>query len=84
MYLPLLRDLTPSSLAVFDFAEQGMVTGHRDTTTVAPQSLYLLNDLFVLRQALALAERLVARTDLNDATRVDWAYRLTLDSRGDR
>ena len=28
--------LTPRSLAVFDFAEQGMVTGSRDTTTVAP------------------------------------------------
>ena len=38
VYLPLLRDLTPGSLAAFDFAEQGMVTGHRDTTTVARQA----------------------------------------------
>ena len=28
LYLPLLRGLTPTSLEVFDFAEQGMVTGH--------------------------------------------------------
>ena len=47
VYLPLLRTLTPRVLEVFDFAEQGMVTGSRDTTTVAPQALYLLNDPFV-------------------------------------
>ncbi|HEY1067989.1 MAG TPA: DUF1549 and DUF1553 domain-containing protein, partial [Pirellulales bacterium] len=47
VYLPLLRGITPTSLAVFDFAEQGMVTGSRDVTTVAPQALYMLNDPFV-------------------------------------
>jgi cytochrome c553 len=78
LYLPLLRGLTPTSLEVFDFAEQGMVTGHRDRTTVATQSLYLLNDPFVRRQALNLAERVLDRGDLDDAGRVDLAYRLTL------
>ena len=78
VYLPLLRGLTPRSLEVFDFAEQGMVTGSRDTTTVAPQALYLLNDPFVRQQSLALAERLLSRTDLDDAGRIHLAYRLTL------
>ena len=78
LYLPLLRGLTPTSLEVFDFAEQGMVTGHRDTTTVATQALYLLNDPFVRRQALNLAERVLDRGELDDAGRVDLAYRLTL------
>jgi Protein of unknown function (DUF1553) len=78
VYLPLLRGLTPTSLEVFDFAEQGMVTGLRDTTTVATQALYLLNDPFVRRQALALAERLLARTESDNAGRVDWVYRLTV------
>jgi cytochrome c553 len=77
IYLPLLRGLTPRSLEVFDFAEQGMVTGSRDTTTVAPQALYLLNDPFVRRQAGALADRLL-QAHSDDATRVDRAYRLTL------
>ena len=77
VYLPLLRDLTPTALATFDFAEQGMVTGSRDTTTVAPQALYLLNDPFVLRQALTLADRLLARNELDESARVDWAYRQT-------
>jgi hypothetical protein len=78
IYLPLLRGLTPTSLEVFDFAEQGMVTGSRDTTTVATQALYLLNDPFVRRQSLALAERLLKRTETDDAGRVDWVYRLTV------
>ena len=78
IYLPLLRGLTPTSLEVFDFAEQGMVTGSRDATTVAPQALYLLNDPFVRRESLSLANRLLARGDCDDVERVNLAYRLTL------
>jgi cytochrome c553 len=78
VYLPLLRTLTPRSLEVFDFAEQGMVTGSRDTTTVATQALYLLNDPFVRQQAEALARRLLHRSDLGDAGRIDLAYRLAV------
>ncbi len=78
VYLPLLRGITPTSLEVFDFAEQGMVTGSRDATTVAPQALYLLNDSFVRKQSLAFAERLLGRSDLDDDRRVDLAYRLAL------
>jgi hypothetical protein len=81
VYLPLVRGLTPTALEVFDFAEQGMVTGSRDTTTVAPQALYLLNDPFVHKQSLALAEVLLARADLDDGGRLHLAYLLTL-SRG--
>jgi hypothetical protein len=78
VYLPLVRGLTPRSLEVFDFAEQGLVTGRRDTTTVASQALYLLNDAFVRQQAEALAERILRETSLADAGRIGLAYRLTL------
>jgi len=77
LYLPLLRGMTPRALEVFDFAEQGFVTGSRDTTTVATQALYLLNDPFVHRQARALAERLLQAADGDDA-RIHLAYRLTV------
>ena len=77
LFLPLLRGLAPESLAVFDFAEQGLVTGQRETTTVAPQALYLLNDLFIWNRARELANRLLERADLDDARRIHWAYRLT-------
>jgi hypothetical protein len=78
VYLPLLRGLVPTSLEIFDFAEQGMVTGSRDATTVATQALYLLNDPFVRRESLNLANRVLARKDIDDAARIDQAYRLTL------
>jgi len=78
VYLPLLRGLTPRALEVFDFAEQGMVTGSRDTTTVAPQALYLLNDPFVRQQSQSMAERLLQSCDLDDETCIRLAYWLAL------
>ncbi|HLY73666.1 MAG TPA: DUF1553 domain-containing protein, partial [Planctomycetota bacterium] len=79
VYLPLLRCLVPQTLEVFDFAGQGMVTGSRDTTTVAPQALYLLNDPFVRREAQGLADRLLQAEDPDRIHRIQSAYRLTLD-----
>jgi hypothetical protein len=56
-----------------------MVTGSRDTTTVAPQALYLLNDPFVRREAQGLADRLLHEEDPDLVHRIQSAYRLTLD-----
>ncbi|SFJ01749.1 PSD1 and planctomycete cytochrome C domain-containing protein [Planctomicrobium piriforme] len=78
VYLPLLRGLVPASLEVFDFAEQGMVTGSRDVTTVAPQALYLLNNAMVRRSSLQLAETLLKQEHLSDAERVEAAYQTIL------
>jgi hypothetical protein len=77
VYLPLVRGITPRPLEVFDFAEQGMVTGSRDSTTVATQALYLLNDTFVRQQAQTLAQTLV-QAKLDDDARVTLAYQSTL------
>lgn len=76
VYLPLVRGITPRSLAVFDFAEQGMVTGNRETTTVPTQALYLLNEPFVRRQSLTLAEKLVAAAEPSDDERLQRAYQI--------
>ena len=78
VYLPLLRGVTPTSLEVFDFAEQGMVTGRRDSTTVPTQALYLMNDPFVRRQALNLAEYVIQHEARDPAARINLAYRLAL------
>jgi hypothetical protein len=78
VYLPLLRGLTPRTLEAFDPAEQGMVSGNRDATTVATQALYLLNDPFVRSQALDLAERLLKQADADDVGRIAALYRLAL------
>lgn len=77
VYLPLLRGITPRALEVFDFAEQGLVTGSRDTTTVAPQALFLLNDAFVRRVSLAFADSLLSE-NLPPQEQLAKAYRLVL------
>lgn len=74
VYLPLLRTLVPTSLEVFDFADQGLVTGSRDATTVPTQALYLLNDSFVRQNSLIAAESLLAANDMDDARRIEAAY----------
>ena len=76
IYLPLVRGVTPRSLEVFDFAEQGLVTGSRNSTTVPTQALYLLNDPFVRHQSLIFAERLLQNAETNDDERIVLAYQL--------
>jgi hypothetical protein len=75
VYLPLIRGLTPRELEVFDFANQGSVTGGRDTTTVATQALYLLNDPLVKQQSAAMTRR-VLQDGRDDGTAIAAAYRL--------
>ena len=53
-------------------------TAGRNETTVASQSLFLLNSPFVREQARALAERLLSDSSLSDAERVERAHRLAL------
>ncbi len=60
VYLPVVRDQVPDSLALFDFADPSLVTGERATTSGPSQALYLMNNPFVIRQAEAAADRLRA------------------------
>ncbi len=75
VYLPVLRDRLPDVLELFDFAEPSLVTGDRDTTNVAVQSLYLMNSPFVLDRAHAFARRLQDET-ADDEQRVRLAFEL--------
>lgn len=77
VYLPLVRGLVPTSLYVFDFAEQGLVVGHRDETTVPPQALYMLNDFFVREVSQNLAVN-VLKENSTTPERIQSAYRAVL------
>jgi hypothetical protein len=59
IYLPTLRDELPRSMEVFDLAEPSMVIGSRESSNTPNQSLYLLNNEFVLKQSEAFATRLM-------------------------
>lgn len=76
IYLPVVRNMLPDVLALFDAADPNSVTSQRSETTVPSQSLFLLNSPFVREQALALAERLLAEKALSDDERVDRAHRV--------
>jgi cytochrome c553 len=78
VYLPLLRGVTPKSLAAFDPVDQTLVSGSRDSTTVPGQALFLLNSAFVQKQALSLAEKLLKDAKASDAERIASVYRLTV------
>jgi hypothetical protein len=60
VYLSIVRDGLHEMLTLFDFPDPSLIVGERATTTVPAQSLYLMNNPFVLRQAEALADRLLA------------------------
>jgi hypothetical protein len=59
VYLPIFRNALPALFEVFDFADPSLVVGQRNTSTVAPQALYLMNHPFVQQQAESSAQRLL-------------------------
>lgn len=56
VYMPVVRDLLPRSLELFDAAEPSMVIGVREQSNTAPQALFMMNNELVRQQAVALAE----------------------------
>jgi hypothetical protein len=75
VYLSIVRDGLPELFTLFDFPDPSLIVGERATTTVPAQSLYLMNNPFVIRQAEALADKLLA-LDGDDNARLTRAYQL--------
>lgn len=61
---------------LFDAANPDAAVEKRNVSTVAPQSLFLLNDRFVMNQAKHLATRLLREVPNDDVARIQYAYRL--------
>jgi hypothetical protein len=78
VYCPVFRNALPELFEAFDFPDPSTPTGRRNVSTVAPQALFLMNHPFVKEQAAAAAELLLAEPGLDDAGRIERAYRLTL------
>ncbi len=75
VYLPIVRDEEPRSLAVFDFADSSAIIGQRESSHTADQALYMLNNPFVIEQSRAMAER-IGRACTNDNDKVTMAFNL--------
>ncbi len=76
IYLPIVRNILPDVLALFDAADPNNVTAVRNETTVASQSLFLLNSPFVREQARQMAQRWLAEETLSDEQRIERMHRM--------
>ena len=73
VFLPVVRDNLPEALSLFDAADPSLVVAERPVTTTPAQSLFLLNNPFVMRASDAAAGKLLAGTT-TDTERVRAAY----------
>lgn len=75
IYLLMLRNSMPPELTPFNLPDAVAVTGQRDSATLAPQSLYLLNSAFVVELSQRFAKRLIASSSRTPESRIREAYR---------
>jgi len=74
IYLPVVRSALYDVFQSFDFADPSVMSGRRDTTTVAPQALFMMNSQLVLQSTRSWAQRLVQSPLADDAARVGAIY----------
>ncbi|HUY35804.1 MAG TPA: PSD1 and planctomycete cytochrome C domain-containing protein [Pirellulales bacterium] len=74
LYLPVVRNLLPDVLALFDAADPNGVTAVRNDTTVPAQSLFMLNNPVVRERALDFARLLLTDGKLDESGRIALAY----------
>lgn len=75
IYIQQRRALPLAFLETFDLPKMSPNCDSRRNSTVAPQSLFLLNNEFVLQQATFLSERLLLGAETSSA-RIDLAFQL--------
>ena len=81
VYLPIVRSALFEVLQSFDFPDPSVSTGLRQSTTVAPQALFMMNSEFVAEQTGLLAQQLLDHRQLEDADRVRRLYQRALGRR---
>ena len=73
VYLPVIRSALYEVLQAFDFADPSTTNGDRDSTTVAPQALFLLNSDLMTTESRRMASRLLNGAG-SDSDRIRRAY----------
>ncbi len=77
VYLLMLRNSMPPELTPFNLPDAVNVAGKRDSSTLATQSLYLLNNAFLIEQSHRFAVR-IQKVAQEDNQRIQFAYRSAL------
>ena len=79
-FLPVVRNNLYTMFEQFDFPDPTMPTGSRNTTTVAPQALLMMNSDLAMDAAKQLATSLNA-TSSDNSMRIESLYRVVLGRR---
>ena len=74
IYLLMLRNSMPPELTPFNLPDATTALDKRDTSALATQSLYLLNNAFIIEQSRRFAKRLL-QTPAESEKRIAKAYR---------
>jgi cytochrome c553 len=74
IYLPVVRNNLYDVFQLFDYSDASVVNGSRDSSTVAPQALFMLNSELIQNAATQMAELLLADTELSDRERIAMLY----------
>jgi hypothetical protein len=60
LYVPVIRNHLYDVFQLFDYTDADVLNGDRDTSTIAPQALFLMNSELVGELTTAMAERLMS------------------------
>jgi cytochrome c553 len=78
VYLPVVRSSMYEMFQAFDLPDPSTPNGDRNATVVAPQALFLMNAMLVLKSTRTMAEKLLAENGADDAGRVREVYERAL------
>ncbi|WP_442511167.1 PSD1 and planctomycete cytochrome C domain-containing protein [Novipirellula sp. SH528] len=73
IYVPVIRNHLYDMFQLFDYNDASVLTGDRNTSTIAPQALFLMNSELVAELALAFADRLL-ESEPDAEPRIDRLY----------
>ncbi|HSG73041.1 MAG TPA: DUF1553 domain-containing protein, partial [Planctomycetaceae bacterium] len=76
VYLPIVRSALYDVFQAFDFADPSALSGERQTTTIAPQALFMMNSELVSHQTRLLSERLLNEENSDNSSRLNRLYLL--------
>jgi hypothetical protein len=76
VYLPVIRSALYDVFQAFDFADPSVAMGKRDSTTVAPQALFMMNSQIAANQSRTLSE-LLLQNGPDEAARIRLLYERT-------
>jgi len=78
IYLPVIRNNLYAGFSLFDYTGSDVTTGSRETSTVAPQALFMMNSELLLSSSESLAQRITREVPDSDADRVVRLYEITV------